>query len=54
MVFFYANDGLIALARPARILAALAVLIGLFDRVGLQTNMQCRLSYFWMTLRGGI
>ena len=37
--FFYANDGLLVFPRPARIQAALDVMTGLFDRVGLQTNV---------------
>ena len=37
--FFYKNDGLVALPRPSRIQAALYFLRGLFDRVGLHTNV---------------
>ena len=36
---FYANDGIITLPKPARTQLALNVLTGLFDRVGLQTNV---------------
>ena len=37
--FFYANDGLITSPRPAHIQEALGVLTGLFDRVGLNKNV---------------
>ena len=37
--FFYANDGLLASPRPARIQAELDVLMILFVRIGLQTSM---------------
>ena len=36
---FYADDGLLTSPRPARLQAALDVLMGLFNRVGLQTNL---------------
>ena len=36
---FYADDSLFASPRLARIQAALDVLMGIFDRVGLQTNI---------------
>ena len=39
MVFFYANDGLLDLPRILRLQVAMNVLMGLFDRVGLQTNI---------------
>ena len=42
---FYANAGIIALNRPARLQAALDVLMGLFDRFPLQTNVDKRLGW---------
>ena len=41
--FFHTYDGLLASPRPARLQAALDVMMGLFDRVGLQTNVKKRL-----------
>ena len=38
--FFYADDGILASPRSARLQATLDVLTGLFDRVGLQTNVK--------------
>ena len=35
---FYADDGMVALLDPAWLQGAFNVLVGLFDRVGLQTN----------------
>ena len=37
--FFYADDRLLILTIPSRLQAALDVLMGLFDRVGLHTNV---------------
>ena len=39
-VFFYTDKGLLAFPRPSRIQADLAVLKGLFESVGLHTNMK--------------
>ena len=38
-IFFYADDGLLASMRPTRLQAALGMLMGLFDRVGLRTKV---------------
>ena len=38
-VLFYADYGLLALPRTSRLQAALDILAGLFDRVGLQINV---------------
>ena len=35
---FYADDGMVALSDPRWIQGAFNTLVGLFDRVGLQTN----------------
>ena len=39
VAFFYTDDGLLASPRPACLQATLGVLTGLFDRFGLQTNI---------------
>ena len=41
-ILLYANDGLIAYLSPARLQESLEVLMVLFERVGLQTNMDNR------------
>ena len=46
---FYADDGLITSPRPARIQAALDVLMEMFDRVGLQTNINKRVGMVCQT-----
>ena len=35
---FYADDGMVALLEPVWLQGAFNALVGLFDRVGLQTN----------------
>ena len=37
--FFYNKDGLLASPRPARLQAALYILLRIFDRVGMNTNV---------------
>ena len=39
MAFFYANDGLLASPRLIRLQVEMNFLMGLFDRVGLQTDI---------------
>ena len=38
MAIFYDDEGILALPRPDRLRVALDVLMGLFGRVGIQTN----------------
>ena len=40
MELFYANIGIPALPQPARLQAGLGILIGMFERVGLHTNVK--------------
>ena len=60
VAFFYAYDSLISPPRPAQIQAALGVLMGLLNRVGLQTNVLktihgvSALPYFHQALIGGV
>ena len=37
---FYANDGMVASSDPGWLQGAFNVLVGLFDRVGLRTNVR--------------
>ena len=41
---FYADDGMVALSDPAWLQGAFNALLGLFDRVGLQTNVRKTVS----------
>ena len=38
MALFYADDGMVAFSDPVWLRGAFNALVGLFDRVGLQTN----------------
>ena len=38
--FFYADNGMVASADPQWLQAAFSTLVGLFDRVGLRTNVR--------------
>ena len=39
VTLFYADDGMVVLSDPAWIQVAFNALVGLFDRVGMQTNV---------------
>ena len=41
---FYADDGMVALSNPAWLQVEFTALVGLFDRVGLQTNFRKTVS----------
>ena len=44
-VFFYNDDGILAFTIPDRIQVEMDVPMGLFDRVGLDTNIKKRLGW---------
>ena len=54
MVFFFADDGLVALPRTERFQRLLNVLTDLFDQVGFRTNMRktVRLAFWTCNIPG--